>query len=58
MKTEAERMAELMRMAETMAELWKERAAQPPKFDLISMMAHGEATGTCRCASSSASSPC
>jgi cytochrome P450 len=27
-----------------MAELWKERAAQPPKFDLISMMAHSEAT--------------
>ena len=31
-------------MAETMAALWKERAAQPPKFDLISMMAHAEAT--------------
>ena len=29
---------------ETMATLWKERAAQPPTFDLISMMAHGEAT--------------
>ena len=25
-------------------ELWKERAAQPQKFDLISMLAHGEAT--------------
>src|SRR5579864_1571177 len=25
-------------------ELWRERAAQPPKFDLISMLAHGEAT--------------
>ena len=43
-KSEAERMAELRRMAETMAALWKERAAQPPKFDLISMMAHAEAT--------------
>jgi cytochrome P450 len=31
-------------MAETRAVLWKERAQQPPKFDLISMMAHGEAT--------------
>ena len=43
-KSEAERMAELTKMAETMAALWKERAAQPPKFDLISMMAHAEAT--------------
>ncbi|MBN9542030.1 MAG: cytochrome P450 [Reyranella sp.] len=43
-KSEAERTAELMQMAEIMAALWKERAAQPPKFDLISMMAHGEAT--------------
>jgi cytochrome P450 len=43
-KSEAERMAELRQMGETMAALWKERADQPPKFDLISMMAHGEAT--------------
>ena len=43
-KSEAERMAELTPMAETMAVLWRERAAQPPKFDLISMMAHAEAT--------------
>ena len=43
-KSEAERMAELTKMAETMAALWQERAAQPPKFDLISMMAHAEAT--------------
>ena len=43
-KTEAERMAELTTMAETMAALWQERARQPPKFDLISMMAHSEAT--------------
>jgi len=43
-KSNAERMAELTRMGETMAALWKERAAQPPKFDLISMMAHSEAT--------------
>ena len=37
-------MAELTTMGETMAALWKERAAQPPKFDLVSMMAHAEAT--------------
>ena len=43
-KSEAERMAELTKMAETMAALWKERAQQAPKFDLISMMAHAEAT--------------
>ena len=43
-KSEAERMAELTVMAETMAALWKERASEPPKFDLISMMAHAEAT--------------
>ncbi len=43
-KSEAERMAELRTMAEAMAVLWKERAAQPPKFDLISMMAHADAT--------------
>src|SRR5260370_35933644 len=43
-KSEAERMTEMRQMAETMAALWKERAAQPPTFDLISMMAHGEAT--------------
>ncbi len=43
-KSEAERMAELRQMAEIMAALWKERAAHPPTFDLISMMAHGEAT--------------
>jgi cytochrome P450 len=43
-KTNAERMTELRTMAATMGELWKERAAQPPKFDLISMMAHSDAT--------------
>src|SRR5262249_45699861 len=35
---------ELRKMGETMAALWKVRAAEPPKFDLISMMAHSEAT--------------
>jgi cytochrome P450 len=43
-RSEAERMAELREMGATMAALWKERAARPPKFDLISMMAHAEAT--------------
>jgi cytochrome P450 len=43
-KSEAERMAELTKMAERMGALWQERARQPPKFDLISMMAHAEAT--------------
>jgi cytochrome P450 len=43
-KSQAERMAELRKMAEVMTSLWRERAAQPPKFDLISMMAHAEAT--------------
>jgi cytochrome P450 len=43
-KSSAARMAELKTMAETMAALWKERAAAPPKFDLISMMAHADAT--------------
>jgi len=43
-KSNAERLAELKAMAATMAELWKERADQPPKFDLISMMAHSDAT--------------
>jgi cytochrome P450 len=43
-KSNAERLAELKIMAATMAELWKERAAQPPRFDLISMMAHSDAT--------------
>lgn len=43
-KSNEERIAELRRMGETMALLWQERAGQPPKFDLISMMAHSEAT--------------
>lgn len=43
-RSNEERMAELKQMAETMAALWRERAAQPPTFDLVSMMAHSEAT--------------
>ncbi len=34
----------LMDCANTFYQLWFERAKQPPKFDLISMLAHGEAT--------------
>jgi cytochrome P450 len=40
----AERFEELKKMAERMAELYDERAKEPPKFDLLSMLAHGPAT--------------
>jgi cytochrome P450 len=43
-RSEAERFAELTRMAEYMGRLWMERAKEPPKFDLLSMLAHGAAT--------------
>ena len=43
-KSEAERMAELSEMGRIMAALWAERARQPPRFDLISMMAHAPVT--------------
>ena len=39
-----ERQAGLQECAMTFFELWQERAAAEPKFDLISMLAHGEAT--------------
>ena len=39
-----ERKAGLTECATTFMELWGERAAAPPKFDLISMLAHGENT--------------
>src|SRR5215468_492445 len=42
--TEDERQAELMDCARYFSRLWKERIDQPPKSDLLSMMAHGEAT--------------
>lgn len=42
--TDAERMAELTRMGQYFAELWKVREAEPPTPDLISMMAHSDAT--------------
>jgi cytochrome P450 len=42
--SEAERFAELLRMAEVFKGLWAERAKAPPKLDLISMMAHSQGT--------------
>jgi cytochrome P450 len=42
--SEEERFAELARMAGALGKLLDERAQQPPKFDLLSMLAHGEAT--------------
>jgi cytochrome P450 len=43
--SEAERWAELQKMATAMKALWDERAkANAPRFDLISMLAHSEAT--------------
>ncbi len=43
-KSEEERFAEQMRFAEHMNELWEDRANKPKSFDVISIMAHGEAT--------------
>ncbi|XOV82749.1 MAG: cytochrome P450 [bacterium] len=40
------RYAELMEAAAIFYKIWGERAAAPPKFDLISMLAHGENTKT------------
>jgi cytochrome P450 len=40
------RQEELMEAAGVFYQLWAERAAAPPKFDLISMLAHGEETRT------------
>src|SRR6266403_4732341 len=42
--TEDERQAELLECATYFGRLWNERINQPPKSDLLSMMAHGEAT--------------
>src|ERR1700746_1144731 len=42
--SEEEKFAELTKMAEALGKLFNERAKQPPKFDLLSMLAHGEAT--------------
>src|SRR5260370_19963954 len=42
--TEDQRQAELLECASYFAKLWKERINQPPKSDLLSMMAHSDAT--------------
>src|SRR6266513_3267653 len=42
--TEEQRQVELLECATYFARLWKERINQPPKSDLLSMMAHSEAT--------------
>jgi cytochrome P450 len=42
--TEDERQTELLECAIYFAKLWNERINQPPKSDLLSMMAHSEAT--------------
>src|SRR5436305_2751319 len=42
--TEEERQAVLMECAAYFARVWKERISQPPKSDLLSMMAHRHAT--------------
>jgi cytochrome P450 len=42
--TEEERQVELFECARYFGELWKERINQPPRSDLLSMMAHSEAT--------------
>ena len=40
----AQRQADLMECAQVFMGLWQERAAAEPKFDLISMLAHGQNT--------------
>jgi cytochrome P450 len=42
--SEEEKFAELTKMAQSLGKLFNERAQLPPKFDLLSMLAHGEAT--------------
>jgi cytochrome P450 len=43
-ETEAAKQAELLECAEYFGRLWDERIKQPPKSDLLSMMAHSPAT--------------
>ncbi|MEQ9451242.1 MAG: cytochrome P450 [Pseudomonadales bacterium] len=40
-----QRQKDLMECAQVFTQLWHERAAAEPKFDLISMLAHGKNTG-------------
>ncbi len=43
-ETEDERQAELMQCLAEFTELWNQRVNEPPRGDLVSMLAHGEAT--------------
>ncbi len=43
-ETEDQKQAELIECAQYFKKLWDERSKQPRKFDLLSMMAHDEAT--------------
>ena len=43
--SEEEKFAELTKMTEALGKLFAERAKLPPKFDLLSMLAHSAATG-------------
>ncbi|WP_312164104.1 cytochrome P450 [Phenylobacterium sp.] len=43
-ETEEARQAELMECLASFTELWNQRVNQPPAGDLVSMLAHGEAT--------------
>jgi cytochrome P450 len=43
-RSEEARFAEQMKFAEHMNEFWEDRAKKPKSFDVISIMAHGEAT--------------
>src|SRR5262249_60477769 len=43
-RSEEERFNEVQKMAAAMIERWNERVSAPPRPDLISMLAHGEAT--------------
>ncbi len=45
-RSDEARFAELDRMGQYFSRLWNERVNAPPKFDLISMLAHGETTRT------------
>lgn len=43
-ESDEQRRAELMECLQYFMNLWRERAAAPPRHDLISMLAHGEST--------------
>ena len=44
MHSEDERYEEMVKMGEYFRKLWDVRADAPPTFDLISMLAHADAT--------------